>query len=74
MRGGVNGNALDATESAGFQTILLSRGLQGLLTVQSCFGLQDLQLLYTVVPLSKLSVPTNLLASKARVGLILPSD
>lgn len=27
MRGGVNGNALDATESAGFQTILLSQGL-----------------------------------------------
>ena len=69
----VNSNALNAIESAGFQTVLF-QGLQGLCSVQSCPGLQDFQAPHVTVTLSKLSVPTNSLAPKIRVGFILPSE
>lgn len=72
VRGGVNSNALKATEWGGCQTILFG-GLQVLRLVQSCPVLQDPQASHRTVSLSTLSVPTNPLAPKIRVGLILLS-
>lgn len=69
----VNSNALNALESAGYQTVLSFKvsKVQAQYSHAPGFSLQPP---HVTVTLSKVSVPTNSLAPKIKVGFILPSE